>query len=395
MSKSLSPFLAVYVVWHPNYEKGEKIADAVRRHFVHSTFKNAAGGVEISVIYRFEPDPNLMVPLEIDLADAETTAIVVLCEASLTGDTTWSSYVKNIAANAHKRGFFARIFPVSIETSALDELPMDEQALRWDLWSGSLEQRQQILIGHLTHQFCRMLRNYYEHLSNSSASKDALEEYIKPIQIFLSHSKHDERGVVITKAIRDRINEQHALSTFFDQIDIPPGVKFSEVLNQKARTCAVIAIYTDSYSSRKWCRSEVIEAKLANVPLVVADCISNFDDRIFPYLGNVPLVLLDHENPDRIDFLIHRLLDEIFKFMLWRCKIDSNNSLIDSDVMFMPRSPELISLAVLRRQIAREAVSVIVYPDPPLSSEEERLFSLIAPQVRLRSILEWTVEKMP
>lgn len=35
------------------------------------------------------------------------------------------------------------------------------------------------------------------------------------------------------------------------------------------------------------------------------------------------------------------------------------------------------------------AVPVIVYPDPPLSAEEERLFAAIAPHVQLRSWTEW------
>ena len=133
------------------------------------------------------------------------------------------------------------------------------------------------------------------------------------------------------------------------------------------------------------------DAKSANVPFVVANCISKLDDRSFPYLGNVPLVQLDHEIPDQIDFLIHRLLDEVFKDLLWRCKIELHTKQVNSGVIFMPRLPELISLAAVGRQNTSE--SVIVYPDPPLSSEEENLFTNIAPHIRLRSVLEWAVEE--
>ena len=54
----------------------------------------------------------------------------------------------------------------------------------------------------------------------------------------------------------------------------------------------------------------------------------------------------------------------------------------------MPRPPELITLASLPS--ADEVPElVIVYPDPPLSAEEERLFAEIAPRVQLRSLTEW------
>ena len=31
----------------------------------------------------------------------------------------------------------------------------------------------------------------------------------------------------------------------------------------------------------------------------------------------------------------------------------------------------------------------LVYPDPPIGSEEQRLFEVIAPAVKLRSLTEW------
>jgi len=150
----------------------------------------------------------------------------------------------------------------------------------------------------------------------------------------------------------------------------------------------MVAIHTDSYSSREWCRREVIEAKRWNVPLVVANCISNLDERGFPYMGNVPVVRLDPHNAGRIDFVISRLLDEILKAFLWRCRVELARKMIDPAVVFVPRPPELITLASLP-PAADIPEPIIVYPDPPLSAEEERLFAQIAPRVQLRSLTEW------
>ena len=150
----------------------------------------------------------------------------------------------------------------------------------------------------------------------------------------------------------------------------------------------MVAIHTDTYSSREWCRKEVIEAKRHNVPLVVANCISDLDERGFPYMGNVPVVRLDLDGPDRINVVIARLLDEVLKDFLWRCRIALSTDTADPRVVFIPRPPELITLAELPPEVDAPA-PIIVYPDPPLSTEEERLFAAIAPRVQLRSLTEW------
>jgi hypothetical protein len=97
---------------------------------------------------------------------------------------------------------------------------------------------------------------------------------------------------------------------------------------------------------------------------------------------------MDPHGADRIDFIIGRLLDEVLKDFLWRCRIELTRAGNDQAVIFVPRSPELISLAGLP-DAADVPVPVIVYPDPPLSAEEERLFEEVAPRVRLRSLSEW------
>lgn len=391
MTDASRPFLVVYVVWHPEFGEGQSIAEAVREHFRRRIFENVSGGTGVSVIYRFAEAEGGAAPLPISLSEAEATAIVVLMESNVASETSWVEYVREVVGRTEEAGLGTRLFPVSIDADAMGSLGLAEQALRWDDWSGSSEQRQQLLVGKLSYEFCRMLRHYLEHLRQPAEAQDALERYLRKVQIFLSHSKHDERGAQIALAVRDRIHGHHSLSSFFDVRDIPAGLRFGEVLLHQVRASAVVAIHTDSYSSREWCRREVIEAKLWNVPLVVANCIDNYDDRSFPYLGNVPVIRLDDRQEERIDFLVDRLIDEVLKDFLWRCQIELHCPAASDGVMFMPRPPELISLANLPAGVeGRDAV--IVYPGPPLSREEQRLFNKVAPHVRLCSLIEWVAE---
>ncbi len=399
MSDTARPFLAVYVAWHPAYAEGEQIAQLLHEHFRRKLYENVAGGTGLSVIFRSAPAPGAATPLPIDLNEAETTAIVVLAESNLVKDDAWKAYVHDLGARTEEVGFGARLFPISLEKDALS-IGVVQQALRWDLWTGDTAALRQRLITELAYEFCRMLRQYLEHLKRPLEDEAALELYLKKVQIFVSHSKHDANGVRIATAIREKLHSGHGLASFFDVNDIPGSVPFHKVLLYQVKVSAVVAIHTDSYSSREWCRKEIIEAKRWNVPLVVANCINDLDERGFPYMANVPIVRMDPNGPDRIDTIIGRLIDEVLKDFLWRCRVQlaqaaKTGATIEAtkteEIVFVPRPPELISLAGLPPPEKQPKV-LMVYPDPPLSAEETKLFADVAPRVRLRSMTEWLAE---
>jgi hypothetical protein len=382
------PFLILYVAWHPGYADGARIGESLREHFRRKLYENVAGGTGISVIFRSTSAPGSATPLPIDLDEAEANAIVVLVESTLITDNAWVDYVHELVECTEAAGLGSRVFPVAVERAALD-IGIEEQALRWDNWTGANAERLQRLISELAYEFCRMLRHYLEHLKRPGEDEATLEQYLKKVQIFLSHSKHDEYGEHIARAIRDYLHAGHGLASFFDVHDIPAGLRFQKVLLKQVKVSAVVAVHTDSFSSREWCRREIIEAKRWNVPLVIANCISDRDERGFPYLGNVPIVRMDPHGANRINVIIGRLLDELLKDFLWRCRVTLVRTIADDpSVVFVPRPPELISLAGLPNSASVPELT-IVYPDPPLSAEEERLFEEVAPHVRLCSMTEW------
>lgn len=390
MTLSTRPFLVLHVAWHPLFAEGALIAKALYDHFRRELYENVAGGTGLSVIYRSTPEPGSDVPIGIDFDEAETSAVVLLIDERWATDPSWIAWGRYVMECADAAGLGVRVFPVAIDGAAM-KLGMTEQALRWDRWVGmERHEREHRLIAGLTYQFCRMLRSYLEQLKHPTEDEEALQQYLRKVEIFLSHSKHDNNGERIARLIRDHLykGEGDSLTSFFDVHDIPAGLRFNKVILQKVKVSAVVAIHTDSYSSREWCRREIIEAKRCNVPLVIANCISDIDERSFPYMGNVPVVRMDPVAADRIDYIVGRLLDEVLKDFMWRSRIQLVGA--DSDgVVFLPRPPELVSLAGLTQQTAM----TLVYPDPPIGAEEQRLFEIVAPTIRLRSITEWLAER--
>ena len=64
------PLLVLYVIWHPDYADGGAIAEVLREHFRRKLYENIAGGIGLSVIYRYAAAPGLATPLPIDLNEA-------------------------------------------------------------------------------------------------------------------------------------------------------------------------------------------------------------------------------------------------------------------------------------------------------------------------------------
>ena len=77
------------------------------------------------------------------------------------------------------------------------------------------------------------------------------------VRIFLSHAKAD--GAEEARGLRDYIYQQTQLSAFFDENDIALGGQFADVLDSTIRTgtAALIAVQSDVYAHRPWCRREI------------------------------------------------------------------------------------------------------------------------------------------
>ena len=376
----------IYVIWHPEYLEGEAIAAQLAGHFDADRFRGPVGGINAPVAFRNVNMARSDAPMDIDWDGAAATAVVVLADGSMARDVSWTRYVQKQVKQAQSRGFGSRVIPVIMDADALD-VCSSIQALRWDQWTDDREDRQQRLVRDLTQEFIRMLRYLIE--IQYPGVTDDLGNYMRNINVFLSHSAHDIHGASVAKNIRDWLHNHSAVSSFFAPHDIPAGMSFDTVIRRSIRDSAMAVIHTDSYSSREWCRHEVLDAKRHGAPMVVIDCLQTVDERSFPYLGNVPVIRMDPTNTDTIPMVAGLLLEEVFKFYLWR---HSTKFLGRSSprVIFLDRSPELISLATLP-DTSDGKTRMVVYPDPPLGASEMNLLSNAYGDIQLFSLTEWRV----
>lgn len=380
------PF-AIHVVWHPGYPMGRDIAEWLHKHFGSDLYRGVVGGAGVPVLFYTSESPGAPTPPRMDWGEAEVTAVVVLISSTLSKNAAWKRYVQTLVDESEARDA-CRVFPVSMDENAL-EMGLGLQAVRWDKLPKGGDRRRLHLCMSLTHEFSILLRDCLGRPRNPGASAEPAA-YEKKVSVFLSHSKHDGRGEKIADGIRDWIQKNSRLSGFLDVEDIPPGASFSDSIKRAIQGGAMLIIYTDSYSSRKWCRYETLEAKRVNAPLLVTDCLRGTDERIFPYMGNVPVVRFNRNTDYNIRVVVARLLDEVFRDFLWRYGTERFHEQFPQ-IVFIPKPPELISLVSIP-EAESEKEQLIVYPDPPLGEEETEMFSTVGRNLRLRSMKQWRAE---
>ena len=386
---NVCPFM-LYVVSHPEDTITYNIGQSLVQHFSTNRYKDVTRGATVRVQFRRKISKDSLRPGLIDWDLATTTAVVVLIGENFVADEAWVEYIHNIATQAESRGFNTRVFPVALEEGILKALGLELHALKWYEWTGNRDTRSQRLIRELIYEFSRMLRFYLGPPKGNSDEKEIRAAYEKKIGVFLSYSKHDDYGSKVAINIRDWLKFNSRLSSFLDIDNIPAGVQFSNFIFDNIEDRVMVAIYTDSYSSRTWCRREVIEAKRTGNPMLIVNCIDKIDERVFPYLGNIPAIRMNPERMDNIEDLFSLLLEEIFKNYLWNCRINELQKL-NPDVLFMSRSPELFTLTILPTQ-PKESILTVVYPEPPIGFEEKQLITKVRQNVQLLSLANWLQE---
>lgn len=387
--RTAGPF-ALYIVHHPQSELGDRIASAILDHFGSERFRQAAGGFSLPVTFRNQPAPNSETPLPINWEEADATAAVILADQPLIKSEGWSGYAKALEQQADNTGFNIRTFFVTLSEEALT-LEIQTQAMRWDQWHGTDQDKIERLTRELTCDFPRMLRVILNNQQQAGNSDMALEQYIKDIPVFLSHSKHDAYGENIANAIRSWLNQNAFLTGFLDVKDTVSGVSYNQVFKYKMETGVTVLVYTDSYSSREFCRQEVLMAKQMLTPIILVDCLKRGDERSFPYMGNIPSIRADPESIGNYESIHGGIADEIFKNLLWKCHIRNIQS-EHPRTAFIPGPPELLSLVNLKKGLDTDPIEV-VYPGNPLGAAELELLKRSDPALRILSLNQWLAEQ--
>lgn len=205
-------------------------------------------------------------------------------------------------------------------------------------------------------------------------------------QLFISHAKADLDGTgKAADQIAEYVRSETTGKAFFDKVSIVPGEELASQIDRQVETGVFIAVRGDQYSSRTWCRRELLRAKQARVPTLVVEVLSAGEVRSVAYGGNGPTVVWDRaaaNGSSAIGVVLQAMVEAVrhLFFLAESARVIEATGLPASTER-LSRPPELLDIASLRAR--PDASLVVLHPDPPLPSFERALLQEADKRLRL------------
>lgn len=198
-------------------------------------------------------------------------------------------------------------------------------------------------------------------------------------RFFISHAKID--GLPLAQALKGLVEAFAWLDSFYDARDILPGDDFEEALEDGIKDSMLIALRSDEYDQRLWCRREVRWAEYYDRPILVVDTKIRLSGKptILGFIG-VPTVRIPDGNLVRV--LLEALREWVRIGVLkerFRSKTMTKHGLPTKSES-ISRPPSITSLkGAMNRLKARGAPddSFIVHPEPALDTDSLEAFTTI------------------
>lgn len=353
--------LMVQFEFHPGSAEAAAMAEHLR-----TVINDDAAVPGLRIPTSFTPDDHSFMPPEPHLGEEASRVLIVLladdqlvahARTGTSGGITWGDYAVKLrqlcdASPNH------RLLPVSLSKFAwpIDTRLSDLNFLRaFD--EPDEEQRKKLVARRMLHLLIRRLRPH------------ATDEDAPPVTIFLSHAKIDvgkQPGVV--NSLLEYLKAKQPEKTWFDSGDIASGSRFAKAIEDGVTDSALLAVVTDAYSSRSWCRREVLFAKRHQRPFVIVDAIQEREIRRFPYAGNAPVLRWRDDPRDVVDSLLRETLRHVYAMEMLRQRARPGDDIL-------PSGPELLTL------VHRDKAKPVLYPDPPLGPEELAVLALTGVKV--------------
>jgi hypothetical protein len=298
--------LAVYVLWHPDFADGPGLARTLYDWLSGSTPQLRWSGLGVPVGYRTGPAPR-----PISTAGSTRIVIVPLVDEHWVADRTWREFLKRPFVNEDGEAVGltddrcrdrvlalpTMLHPSAARIRELAErnfLIPDPPTRMADTSARKIRLRRQV-----TQAIGRwMLVSASDRVPSWSSEVDT-EAGARQV-VFISHAKAD--GLSIARQLREEVMNYGQLRPFFDENDLPLAVAWRRRLEEHAsHSDSLIAVVTDAYASRPWCRAELLMARTprpfpyqnANVwmirPVVAVDALEREFSTAIPELGSVPV----------------------------------------------------------------------------------------------------------
>ena len=354
--------LSIHILYHTAYRDGVQVYSMLYKTLCRNSVSPFMDGLDIPVYFQTGDDSGLTSMADVG---SEKTLILLLIDINMFCSSIWRGYVQNLLKNNTDDKL--KVVGVKLDSHAftfLEGVSKDQMIV---LQSESI-------MDNIDEFKTRLFEFIIRYLGGAKTEK---------VSIFISHSKRDKgnTGEVMAKEVRQFLFADTKLRSFFDVNDILDGYQFDQQIKENVRESLILVLFTDTYSSREWCRIEALTAKEHMKPMVVVSQLQEGAERLFPYIGNVPSIVFHNDWRPVINLLLRTAIDYIYESQLLE-------SLCDDHSTYLPYPPEAHSLSILG-----DDKTTVYYPEPPLGNEEMEVLSSIAEKMTTKKTFKTPMEK--
>lgn len=361
--------LELHLVFHPASPSARALAVAIEQ----ALNDPALPGLNVPTRIVRE-DGSGFPPAHHPLDTAEHSVVVLLADARFVldedvpaGRETWADFAAGLAARCD--GTRHRFIPFQLSEAAWDFHDAFENISFARAWREPAETRTAWVVRRLVIELDRFL------LGVERGER-------APITLFISHAKADiGKPDAPFDALVRHLDATKPVKTWIDSAEIEAGSSFVERIDEGVADAALLVLSTQTFSTRSWCRKEVLLAKKLGRPMMVVDALNGLNQRAFPYLGNVPV--LDW-HPGAEEEAVDLLLKEVLRHTLTRWSLARHAR--PGDVV-LPGAPEVLTVSAL------PPGTQVLYPDPPIDAAERLVVEVHGHKVR--TPLQRTAESSP
>ena len=354
--------LSIHILYHTAYRDGAQVYSMLYKTLCRNSESPFMDGLDIPVYFQTGDDSGLTSMADVG---SEKTLILLLIDINMFCSSIWRGYVQNLLKNNTDDKL--KVVGVKLDSHAftfLEGVSKDQMIV---LQSESI-------MDNIDEFKTRLFEFIIRYLGGAKTEK---------VSIFISHSKRDKgnTGEVMAKEVRQFLFADTKLRSFFDVNDILDGYQLNQQIKENFRESLILVLFTDTYSSREWCRIEALTAKEHMKPMVVVSQLQEGAERLFPYIGNVPSIVFHNDWRPVINLLLRTAIDYIYESQLLE-------SLCDDHSTYLPYPPEAHSLSILG-----DDKTTVYYPEPPLGNEEMEVLSSIAEKMTTKKTFKTPMEK--
>ena len=357
--------LAVYVLFHSQYEQGRKVYSDIYKLLCRDADHPFQDGLDIPVYLRTGDDNQLSNITTISINNAKRIFILLFVDDHMYCSDVWHKYIGEIVELQRTNADNVQIMCVELSKYAFDighELS-DKQFIRLNSFSIRDNWKEFQL---------RLFDNLIRFVKKNELKKH---------KIFISHSKKDENkfGQNCARQLRDYIRSRTKFDSFFDASDILDGQDFeTQIRNSVIGELSLLVILnSNTYSEREWCQKEVLFAKNNKIPTIAVSILDGEVKRSFPYISNIPYIRFNDNWDDVLILILRTALDQYYQAQYLSSLLGEMNGPDKSTFKMLPFSPEAYSY------VYDELASNIIYPEPPLTKDELDVLKRIAGKEKL------------